>query len=229
MKRIICVLLIALIGIAITGCKESDSVKFKKEYESLNNQKLEGTDYKYPSLSITKDNRMIYKSDTEIIDVIKNETAVIYFGFNSCPWCRSMVENLIKVTDTLNIKNVYYVDIKDIRDILELDENGNIVRVKNGTVAYNELLSLLDEHLEYYTITDKDGNEIETKEKRIYAPNVIVVKDGKVLGLTTGVSDSLENPFEELDETVKKESYDMLYNLISKIKSSNVCTEGGIC
>ena len=226
MKKIIVILLIVLVATMITGCKESDGVKFKKEYESLNNKEAFSPDYKYLEVNIPKDNKIIYKSDSEIIDVIKNETAVIYFGFNSCPWCRSMVENLIKVTDDLNIKNVYYVDVKDIRDTLEVDENGNILRTKSWTPAYRELLTLLDEHLDYYVISDKDGNEVETKEKRIYAPNVVVVKDGKVLGLTTGVSENLENPFGEIDESIKKESYDMLYELIDDIKPSNSCSHG---
>lgn len=226
MKKIIVILLIVLVATMITGCKESDGVKFKKEYESLNNKEAFSPDYKYLEVNIPKDNKIIYKSDSEIIDVIKNETAVIYFGFNSCPWCRSMVENLIEVTDDLNIKNVYYVDVKDIRDTLEVDENGNILRTKSWTPAYRELLTLLDEHLDYYVITDKVGNEVETKEKRIYAPNVVVVKDGKVLGLTTGVSDNLEDPFGEISDSIKKESYDMLYELIDDIKPSNSCSYG---
>ena len=226
MKKIIVILLIVLVATMITGCKESDGVKFKKEYESLNNKEAFSPDYKYLELNIPKDNKIVYKSDSEIIDVIKNETAVIYFGFNSCPWCRSMVENLVEVTNNLDIKNVYYVDVKDIRDTLEVTEDGNILRTKSWTPAYRELLTLLDEHLDYYVITDKDGNEVETKEKRIYAPNVVVVKDGKVLGLTTGVSDNLENPFGEIDESMKKESYDMLYELIKEIKPSNSCSHG---
>ena len=227
MKKIIVILLIVLIATMITGCKESDGVKFKKEYESLNNQEAFSPDYKYLEVNIPKDNKIIYKTDNEIIDVIKNETAVIYFGFSKCPWCRSMIENLIEVTNDLGIEKVYYVDVFDIRDTLEVDETGNIIRTKSWTPAYRELLKLLDENLDYYVVNDKNGNEVETKEKRVYAPSVVVVKDGKVLGLTTGVSETLENPFGETSYTHKKESYDMLYNLIKEIKSSNSCSHGG--
>jgi len=226
MKKIIVILLIVLVATMVTGCKESDGVKFKNEYESLNNKEAFSPDYKYLEVNIPKDNKIIYKSDSEIIDVIKNETAVIYFGFNSCPWCRSMVENLVEVTSDLDIENVYYVDVKDIRDTLEIDENGNIIRTTAWTPAYRELLKLLDEHLDYYTIYDKEGNEVETKEKRIYAPNVVVVKEGKVLGLTSGVSENLENPFGEISDRIKKESYDMLYELIKEIEPNNSCSHG---
>lgn len=229
MRKFVYLFILILILGVVVGCKTSDGKKFKKEYESLNGEKLEGTEYSYSNLSIPSDNKVIYKTDSEIIDVIKNETAVIYFGFNSCPWCRSMVNNLLDVTNELGIEKLYYVDVKDIRDTLEFDEDGNIVRTKSATASYNELLSLLDEHLDYYTITDKSGNNVDTMEKRIYAPNVVVVKEGKVLGLTTGVSDILENPFGEVTSEMKKESYDMLYNLIKEIKQSNVCTGDGTC
>ena len=227
MKKLLCILIVVLIVLVISGCKESDGSRFKKEYESLNNSKINGTDLKYLNLSIPLNNKVIYKIDSEIIDVIKNETGVVYFGFNSCPWCRSMIINLLEVVNNLGIEHLYYVDIKDIRDVLEVEENGNIVRTKTGSIAYHELLTLLDDYLDYYVIYDKDNNEIETKEKRIYAPNVVVFKEGKVLGLTTGVSEDLENPFKELTSDMKKQSYDMLYKLIEKIKPNNTCSDHG--
>ena len=227
MRKLISIIIIVVIALVITGCKESDSIKFKKEYESLNNQNVDNSNYKYLSLSIPKDNRVIYKSDEEIIDIIKNETAVVYFGFNSCPWCRSMVESLLKVTNDLEIDKLYYVDISDIRDTLEVDENGNIVRTKTATASYNELLTILDKYLDYYVIYNNQNEEIETKEKRIYAPNVLVVENGKIVGLTTGVSDNLENPFDTIDDKIKEDSYEVLYNLIKEIKPTNVCIDGG--
>lgn len=230
MKRIVVLLFVLLITLIITGCgNESDANKFKKEYEKLNGEKVEGTNYKYLSLSIPKDNNIVYKTDTEIVDIIKNGTGVIYFGFSNCPWCRSMINNLLDVTSDLGISQVYYVDVSSIRDTLEFYEDGSIVRSNGGTIAYNELLDLLDEHLDYYVIYDKDNNPFETTEKRIYAPSVVVVKEGKVLGLTTGVSDDLENPFDEISDNLKKESYDMLYNLIKEIKPVNACVDGGSC
>ena len=43
-------------------------------------------------------------------------------------------------------------------------------------------MEALDEHLTEYTISFEDKT-YETGEKRIYAPTIIFVKEGKVLGL----------------------------------------------
>ena len=228
MKKIIGLFIFLLVILVIIGCgKETDGEKFKKEYESLNGE-VSSYGNEYLSLSIPKNNKIKYKTDSEIVDVIKNETAVIYFGFNSCPWCRSMVENLLDVTNELKIENVYYVDVKEIRDTLEF-KNDKVVRTKSGTTAYYEILELLDDYLDYYTITDNNGNDYQTTEKRIYAPNVVVVKNGEVLGLTTGVSVQLSDPYTGINDDIKKQSYDMLYDLIEEIKPNNVCTGEGVC
>ena len=83
----------------------ADSKEFKKQYESLNNTK-NSNDVDYLNVSIPENNPVIIKSDTEINDILKNGTGVVYFGFNSCPWCRSLVETLLQSFDDNNLKNL---------------------------------------------------------------------------------------------------------------------------
>ena len=96
-----------------------DAKKFKQEYESLNGNTAYA-DIKYLNLSISEYSTVTYKTDTEIVDILKKGTGVIYFGFNSCPWCRSMVETLLKVVEDNEIENFYYTDIKAIRSKYEV-------------------------------------------------------------------------------------------------------------
>ena len=101
------------------GCikKESDAMKFKKEYESLNGTIREKDKQTIRTLSIDQDNPMVYSSCQDIIDRIENkETFIIYFGFSDCPWCRSSIETFIESAKENNITTVYYVDIKEDRD-----------------------------------------------------------------------------------------------------------------
>ena len=91
-KRSIFVIIALIIVLIITGCsyekkdKTSDALKFKEEYESINGESVEGTDYKVRTLSIPEDNPIVYADANDIITMMdNNDTFVVYFGFNSCP------------------------------------------------------------------------------------------------------------------------------------------------
>ena len=101
MHKIKFLLLIILSVFLITGCKKDDAILFKEEYEGLNDNS------NYRAVSIPEDNPIVYISDTELAEKIENkEDMVVYFGFNRCPWCRSIIENLFKVTSNLKIEKV---------------------------------------------------------------------------------------------------------------------------
>lgn len=222
-KRMKKVFISIMLLLSLTGCSNkelieepSDAIKFKEEYESLN-EKTNNSGNKYRLLEIGEDNPFIYKSASDIVEMIDNkETFVVYFGFASCPWCRSIVPSLIEVATDLGISPIYYVNVKEIRDTLELDEEGNIVAKKEGTDAYYQLLEKLDSVLESYLLTDQDDNEIDTGEKRIYAPNIIAIVDGQAIEMTDGISNSQTNAYMELTTEMKQESY-------NKIKCSIEC------
>ena len=100
MKKISILFLSLIVLITLTACdmvdKSSDAYRFKEEYESINGEE-NGHGNKNRSLEIPIDNPMIYASTDEIIEKMNNkESFVVYFGFASCPWCRSMVESLIQ-------------------------------------------------------------------------------------------------------------------------------------
>ena len=223
-------LMIILIGVLLVGCSNkekevSDSIKFKEEYESINGEVSYG-DNTYRELSIDKDNPIIYKSAKDIVEMIDNkETFVVYFGFSTCPWCRSVINNLINVSKDLEIDTIYYVDVKEIRDVMKLDDDGTIYVSKEGTDEYYDLLDRLNDVLDDYTLTDKENNEVNTNEKRIYAPNIVAIVDGKATKMTTGISDMQENAYMELSDEINKDSYDMIKCVLECIKKEKeVCT-----
>lgn len=203
MKKIKFILIIFTIFL-LTGCSNKDNILFKEEYESLN------TDSNYRSVSIPEDNPFVYITDAELVKKIENkEDMVVYFGFNKCPWCRSVIETFIEVSNDLNIDKIYYLDILDIRDTKELVD-GEIITSKEGSDSYYKLLDLLNDYLDDYVIED------QVVSKRIYAPNILVIKNSEIIGIVTGESDLLTNPFDELTDEVKKDSYDKIYSLLSK-------------
>ena len=123
----------------INKVHSTDSYKFKKEYEKLNNQKNE-SGKTIRKLSISTNNPIKYSTAKEIVKKIENkETFVVYFGFAECPWCRSVINNLIQAAKNKNIDTVYYVDVENIRDIKEL-KDGKVTTTKKGDKHYLELL-----------------------------------------------------------------------------------------
>ncbi len=222
-------IIILILGIFLFLPKETektDAVKFKEEYESLNNTKSSsGKDIR--NLTIQEDNPIIYSSAEEVVEMINNkESFAVYFGFSSCPWCRSVLPTLFEVMDDLKIDKIYYVDVKDIRDVLTLDENQKVKTEKKGTDAYYELLKKLDSVLSDYQLTTEENEKIETGEKRIYAPNIVSIIDGKVHDLTTGISDSQTDGYMELTKEMQKETYEKIKCVLDCLSEEEmVCTK----
>ncbi|MDE5538868.1 MAG: hypothetical protein K2J20_00070 [Bacilli bacterium] len=203
----------------------NDAARFKKEYESINGTIREKDGKTIRSITIPSKNPMVYKSASKIVEAIKNkETFVVYFGFQDCPWCRSVLPTLIDVANDLKMNKIYYVDVKDIRDVLDVDDEGNVVVTKEGTDAYYELIEMLDSVLTDYVLTDKDGNKVDTGEGRIMAPNVVAVVNGKVVGLVTGISDAQNDGYMEITDEMREETYNRFKTILQcEINKDETC------
>lgn len=219
---IISVLLI--IGIAFGGyfaCfrGSNDALKFKKEYEKLNNTVRESDGASYNNVSISKNNPIKYLNAKEAVDVIKNKEGVIYFGANWCPWCRNAIPVLFEAAKKENLNTIYYLDMDTVRNIWEIKDN-ELVKTTTEGEGYYELLEALDSILgdKTYTLKDKDGKVYDTNEKRIYMPLVITVKNGKILDTKLSTT-SLNEGQTKYDELTKEQHDELLEYYRSMIKN----------
>lgn len=224
--------ILIIFGYVYINKNNTDAVRFKAEYENLNGK---NTVYnkKYTDLSIEYDNPIKYSDYDEIIDIIQNKTGIIYLGFPECPWCRNALPVLLEVAKDNNIDTIYYKNIKNDRDsyivensklVYDLDENGEEIK---GTEGYFDLLEALDDYLTDYVIEYED-KIYETGEKRIYAPTVIFVKNGKVLGLHVSTVESQTDPF----KTLTDKQYDELYLIYEEYiveLTSDTCDVNSSC
>ena len=239
MKKKIIILLIAIViaGIVFafihkirSDYRKTDAYKFKVEYESLNNEE---NDYgkKYRELNINKKNKIIYSSAKEIVEKTENkETFIVYFGFAKCPWCRSMIENLIDLS-IANDMEIYYVDVLEIRDTIEYID-GEVKTTKEGDEYYMKLIELYADVLDDYSIKGLEENpsmDWYIPEKRIYAPNVIAVVNGEAKEKVEGVSEKLEDPYGEITEEMKKTSIEQLKCIFKCINEASICTGPSSC
>ena len=165
--------------------KVTDASKFKEEYSR-----------------VSEDNVFVYRTDKEIIDILKHGTGIVYLGFPECPWCQAYVSYLDEVAKETKIEKIYYLNILEIR--------------KNNTKEYQEIVSLLDNYLSY----DEEG------KKRIYVPAIVAVKEGEIIGFDDETSHDTKG-YETPEEYWKNEDLDGLKAKLEKMFSEtvkNVCT-----
>lgn len=214
------IVLVLNIQKVITNNSQTDGIKFKEEYEKLNGKKND-QGKKYREITIDSKNKMVYKTTEEVLNLIdKKKSFVLYFGFDTCPWCRSVVPTLASISKELN-QEVYYIDVKDIRDTFELDDDNKPKLVKKGSKDYSKLLEKLESVLEDYTLTDSDNNEIKVGEKRIYAPSIVSVIDGKAKELTTGISDKQTDGYMKLTKEMEKDTYNKIKKVLKQVSDKN--------
>ena len=173
-----------LIIYLITGCSitpinetKTDAKLFSEEYSTIN---------------ISENNPVVYKTDEEIIDILKTGTGIVYFGFPECPWCRNAVPVLIDIVKDMGIEEIYYFNPKEIRE--------------NNTQTYQETLKLLGENI----TDDENGN------KRLLVPDVYFVSGGKIIGHHFKTVDTQTDPNENLTDEQKKELRNIYKGLIEK-------------
>ena len=234
-NRVFIGLILIIVVIALVVCffafkKEeieevkSDAIKIKEEYSILNNQVNENNNKTYPIVELRDDNPFVYKNEDEVLELLKNKTALIYFGFSSCPWCRSMLPVLDEAAKETGIASIAYLDIKNIRDVKELDENDKIVTTIEGTSNYYKILDVLKKELDDYVLTTKSGKKINTGEKRLYAPTVVAVRDGKITGIHVGTLDSQKSGYDALTDKEKKELKNSFVDLIHTM-NEGICND----
>lgn len=211
---VVIALVIAILFFLLNNKGMSDGERFKQEYEELNDSHLE--------VNIDSDNMIKYISLEEAIDIIKNDTGVIYFGYPSCPWCRNAVPVLLDAASSTSLDTIYYVNAYNIRDVKEIDDDGNIVTTNEGDRLYDDLLEVLDDILDPYTIIDDNGEVIDLGEKRLYVPMVLFVKDGEVVSYHLSTVDSREDPSISLNDSQRDELYNIYLDGINNVV-------GGIC
>ena len=179
MRKVLISFIIFTAMISFSSCASeesldvSDGARFAAEYMEHNGQ-LRSNGEPHMVLDILNDNPVIYLEVDEVISKLESGTGMINLGFPICPWCREIVPHLIELAKQENVP-LYYMNIQQIRDVLELDESGDIVTTTEGTPEYHRMVDILYDWLwEYAGLEDPEI-------KRIYVPTTIFVRNGEIL------------------------------------------------
>lgn len=202
-------LLIIFILLLTFGCRKVDSILFKEDFEKENyNTKIK--------VNIPSDNPISYITEEELVKKIENkEDIIVLFGYSKSIETRSIIENLINIAKTSNIKTIYYLDILEIRDEKTYQDN-EIKTIKNGTEEYNKLLELLKDNLDDYVVNNQNVG------KRIYSGTILKISN-KNISLIRGISDNFD--INNYNDDMKKESYDKINNFLN----NNSCSPNEGC
>ncbi len=173
MKKLVAVILTFLL--VLTGCS---SVKVTKVEDDI---KTDGIKFKEEYKKVAKDNIYEYATYGNVIDVLEEETGIIYMGFPSCALCQEITPILDDVAKDKKVKSILYYDFKEIRS--------------NNTEEYKKLVDILTDYIK----TDEEGS------KRLTAPTIIFVNKGNIVGVYIGTisSDQEEIITEEQKESLK--------------------------
>lgn len=168
-----------------------------KKSNEENDNKVFASEY-----GITEDNIYVYKTLEEINKILENGTGLVYLGFPECPWCRGYVPIINEVAKEQGLDKIYYFNIKKDRE--------------DNSKLYQKTVELLGDNLRY----DNEGN------RRIYAPSLIAVKNGKVVMFddtrywNNKEYDSAEDFWNNEDLTSMKEK---LVKMINEVKEKSYC------
>ena len=168
-----------------------------KKSNEENDNKVFASEY-----GITEDNVYVYRTLEEINKILENGTGLVYLGFPECPWCRGYIPIINEVAKEQGLDKIYYFNIKKDRE--------------DNSKLYQKTVELLGYNLRY----DNEGN------RRIYAPSLIAVKNGKVVLLddtrywNNKEYDSAEDFWNNEDLTSMKEK---LVKMINEVKEKSYC------
>lgn len=202
----------------------TDALLFKTEYEALNNVVREKDGKTIKELSISSTNPVDILTEEETIHFLENGTGILYFGFADCPWCRTLLPVLLSTLDNMSIGKLNYLNISSIRDTLALNEKNKVEVKEEGTKGYYRILELMDTVLEPFYLETADGKKVDTKEKRLYAPTIVGVKEGKIVGIHVGTVDSQASGYDVLTKEQEEELANLIASLVNKVYDTN-CDE----
>lgn len=192
-KKIIIIIpiMIILVSIICFVTYQDDQLRFKLSYEYINY--MEYDNGKKIKVSIPSNNKIKYVSNTEILDILDSKTGIIYFGYNTCPWCRNAVPILIEAAKENNIETIYYADIH---------------KLKLSNIR-EELYNKLDSYLS----VNEEG------KKALAVPAVYFVVDGNIVCNHTGTVDSYHNPYNKMTTEQEQELLNIYNDCIKEMKS----------
>ena len=155
---------IAIISVAIILCGAAAGLWYNRQHSAEQKTKTpaasvsDAAKFKSEYPRVVANNRFVYASDKEVLNIFDGGSGVVFLGFPQCPWCQHLSEHVDRAARAEGIDKIYYLNIRDAR------------------ASNNEVYQKLVKKLEPYLDKDDSG------KPRIFVPDVSIVKNGKIIG-----------------------------------------------
>lgn len=123
----------------------------------------------YPGLNDENHIIEMISYETLIHMLTSKDQALIYIGFESCPWCKEYLPIFHRLAKNTGHEAIYYYNFQSIRTIVDNDLNP----------LFQAIIDLIDEQ---YLVKNPNNDQIWW----LYAPTFIGLNDGEIKGLFTG-------------------------------------------
>lgn len=195
MRRLVMFLLTASLMLTVSSC--SNTKKKSDNSEKQNVCDIECDDADMSEYETMQESDHVFKEITfaQSNDLLERDdfTGIIYYGFPSCPWCIEAVPVMNTVAKEYDL-SIYYVNKRSQESADHPEEEKKAIEILDA--AYG---------------LDKDE---ETNEPRLYVPEVIVVKDGEIVGHNMGTvkgHDAHERKMTSDEALILKTIYENLF------------------
>ena len=152
MKKCTKFLIIILCLSVISGCNNKkdigDGERFKKEYDTLD---------------ISSDNIIKYSDMDKILDMLDNDSGVIYIGNSSDDLSKVIVPILLSASESTDLDRIYYVDSSKIEKEFSIDDKDGNVIISNNKLDIPLVMFIYDGSVIDYHIGSID-NKLELSE-----------------------------------------------------------------
>lgn len=180
--------LLILLFVIIIGVTGCSSIKVSNKNKMDDNEKF-SVEY-----NVSKNNPFKYARVHDVIDLLEDGSGIVYFADSDDEKSQYYTELILDTLNSSDLDEINYYNPSNIKE--------------NNTKNYKEIVSILKDYLP----------EDENSNVYLDIPNLIFVKDGKIIGHT--YIDSKYDMDDLLEEKTKKKLIKELKKVIEDFKSA---------
>ena len=189
------------VSILLFGCKPTPESQNSNTTETLNLVYVDQKESDLKSYTFLADDNPAFKEitfESSIKFFTEGYSGILYYGKVGCPWCERAVPILNAVAKDNNI-SIYYIDANKGMGETKIEREEN----------YANLSKYISDSFQ----EDSNG------KKGMFVPDVIAVKNGKMLAYHVSLVDDYDiHKNDQLSESQKQELYNIYQQMINATK-----------